>query len=90
MTCDSIQSSLAQVPLTVPDDNGRYLDIKSSVNDGKHGESEDKKLFAESQSWTPKEDPQVPLPIKEKTNLPSCSPSNKPALHFDKPNRLVI
>lgn len=90
VTCDSIQSSLAQVPDPVPDDNGKYLDIKSSVNGGKHGETEEKKPFTESQSRTSKEDPQTPLPIKERANLPSCSPSNKPAIHFDKPNRLVI
>ncbi|CAI5780119.1 RAB11-binding protein RELCH isoform X1 [Podarcis lilfordi] len=76
---DSVQSSLAQVPLTVPDDNGRYLDIQSSLNDGQHGDTEEKR--------PPKEDMRISLPLKEREKLPSCPPSNKAAIHFDKPNR---
>ncbi|KAH0617982.1 hypothetical protein JD844_016820 [Phrynosoma platyrhinos] len=79
---DSLQSSVAQVPLTVPDGNGRYLDIKSSSNDDNHAEYEEKKIFAESESRTFKEDT---LPYKE--TISPCSPSNKAAVHFDKPNR---
>ncbi|XP_028593716.2 RAB11-binding protein RELCH isoform X3 [Podarcis muralis] len=76
---DSVQSSLAQVPLTVPDDNGRYLDIQSSLNDGQHGDTEE--------TMPPKEDMRISLPLKEREKLPSCPPSNKAAIHFDKPNR---
>ncbi|XP_061446133.1 RAB11-binding protein RELCH isoform X1 [Rhineura floridana] len=83
---DSVQSSLAQVPLTVPEDNERYLDIQSSLNDGKHGDTEEKRLFTERESRTPKENSQISLPCKEREKLPS-SPSNKAAIHFDKPNR---
>ncbi|XP_042318009.1 RAB11-binding protein RELCH isoform X2 [Sceloporus undulatus] len=82
---DSVQSSVTQVPLTVPDDNGRYLDIKSSSNDDKHAENEEKRIFAESESRTFQDDTQLSLPCKE--TLPPCSPSNKAAVHFDKPNR---
>nr|XP_060630691.1 RAB11-binding protein RELCH isoform X2 [Anolis sagrei ordinatus] len=81
---DSVQSSVAQVPLTVPD-NGKYLDIKSSSNEDKHTETEEKRNFSEFESRTFKEDPRISLPCKE--TLSSCSPSNKAAVHFDKPNR---
>uniref|UniRef100_A0A803SXD4 RAB11 binding and LisH domain, coiled-coil and HEAT repeat containing n=1 Tax=Anolis carolinensis TaxID=28377 RepID=A0A803SXD4_ANOCA len=81
---DSVQSSVAQVPLTVPD-NGKYLDIKSSSNDDKHAETEEKRIFSESESRTFKGDARISLPCKE--TLSSCSPSNKAAVHFDKPNR---
>uniref|UniRef100_A0A8D0BQ48 LisH domain and HEAT repeat-containing protein KIAA1468 n=1 Tax=Salvator merianae TaxID=96440 RepID=A0A8D0BQ48_SALMN len=81
--CDSIHSSVAQVPLRVPDDNGRYLDIQSSTNDGRHGESEEP--FTESESRCPKDDSRISFACKEK--FPTCSPSSKPAIHFDKPNR---
>ncbi|XP_053099812.1 RAB11-binding protein RELCH isoform X1 [Hemicordylus capensis] len=87
VTCDSVQSSLAQVPLTVPDDNGRYLDIDSSANDSKHGEIEEKNIFTDPQPRTPKEDNLTSLTIKEREKPPSCPPSNKAAMHFDKPNR---
>ncbi|XP_015261943.1 PREDICTED: lisH domain and HEAT repeat-containing protein KIAA1468 homolog [Gekko japonicus] len=87
--CDSVQSSLVQVPLTFPDDNGRYLDIKSSATDSNHGETEEERLFTgtEPESRLPKDNTKSCLPNKEREKLPSCPPSIKAAVHFDKPNR---
>lgn len=92
VVCDLVHSSLDQVPLSVPEDNGRYLDIKSSDNDSKHGKTEEISLSisAEADSKTPKDDTLNSLPSKEREKLPSCALSNKAAIHFDKPNRLVI
>ncbi|XP_048363993.1 RAB11-binding protein RELCH isoform X2 [Sphaerodactylus townsendi] len=81
--CDSAQSSLAQVPLTFPDDNGRYLDIQSSTTDSNHGETEQEG----PESRIPKDNTTSCLPSKEREKLPSCSPSIKAAVYFDKPNR---
>ncbi|XP_054840679.1 RAB11-binding protein RELCH isoform X1 [Eublepharis macularius] len=87
--CDSVQSSLAQVPLPFSDDNGRYLDIKSSATDSNHGETEEERLFTrtEPESRIPKDNTKSCLPNKEIEKLPSCSPSIKAAIYFDKPNR---
>lgn len=84
--------SLKQVPLTVSEDNGRYLDIKSSENDNKHGNTEETNLSlsAEVDSRTSKDDTLNSVPHKETEKLSSCAQSTKPAVHFDKPNRLVI
>lgn len=84
--------SLKQVPLTVSEDNGRYLDIKSSENDSKHGNIEETSLAlsAEVDSRTSKDDMLNSVPSKETEKLSSCPPSSKAAVHFDKPNRLVI
>lgn len=84
--------SLKQVPLTVSEDNGRYLDIKSSENDNKHGNTEETSLSlsAEVDSRTSKDDMLNSVPCKETEKLSSCGPSTKAAVHFDKPNRLVI
>ncbi|XP_074401092.1 RAB11-binding protein RELCH isoform X1 [Zonotrichia albicollis] len=81
--------SLKQVPLTVSEDNGRYLDIKSSENDSKHGNIEEKSLAlsAEVDSRTSKDDMLNSVPSKETEKLSSCPPSSKAAVHFDKPNR---
>ncbi|XP_037749199.1 RAB11-binding protein RELCH isoform X2 [Chelonia mydas] len=89
VVCDLVHSSLDQVPLSVPEDNGRYLDIKSSDNDSKHGKTEEISLSisAEADSKTPKDDTLNSLPSKEREKLPSCALSNKAAIHFDKPNR---
>ncbi|XP_038244682.1 RAB11-binding protein RELCH isoform X1 [Dermochelys coriacea] len=89
VVCDLVHSSLDQVPLSVPEDNGRYLDIKSSDNGSKHGKTEEISLFisAEADSKTPKDDTLNSLPSKEREKLPSCALSNKAAIHFDKPNR---
>uniref|UniRef100_A0A7M4FH38 RAB11 binding and LisH domain, coiled-coil and HEAT repeat containing n=1 Tax=Crocodylus porosus TaxID=8502 RepID=A0A7M4FH38_CROPO len=82
-----VQTSLDQVPLTVLEDNAQYLDIKSSENDDKLGKTEELILSTstEEESRTPKDDALNSLPSKEK--MPSCSPSSKAAVHFDKPNR---
>ncbi|EMP36641.1 hypothetical protein UY3_06133 [Chelonia mydas] len=92
VVCDLVHSSLDQVPLSVPEDNGRYLDIKSSDNDSKHGKTEEISLSisAEADSKTPKDDTLNSLPSKEREKLPSCALSNKAAIHFDKPNRQMI
>lgn len=84
--------SSKQVPLTVSEDNGRYLDIKSSENENKHGNTEEKSLSlsAEVDSRTSKDDTLNSVPLKETEKLSSCAPSTKAAVHFDKPNRLVI
>ncbi|XP_073188332.1 RAB11-binding protein RELCH isoform X8 [Lepidochelys kempii] len=89
VVCDLVHSSLDQVPLSVPEDNGRYLDIKSSDNDSKHGKTEEISLSisAEADSKTPKDDTLNSLRSKEREKLPSCALSNKAAIHFDKPNR---
>uniref|UniRef100_A0A663FFV5 RAB11 binding and LisH domain, coiled-coil and HEAT repeat containing n=1 Tax=Aquila chrysaetos chrysaetos TaxID=223781 RepID=A0A663FFV5_AQUCH len=81
--------SLKQVPLTVSEDNGRYLDIKSSENDNKHGNTEETSLSlsAEVESRTSKDDMLNSVPCKETEKLSSCAPSTKAAVHFDKPNR---
>ncbi|KAM9200226.1 RAB11-binding protein RELCH-like [Mergus octosetaceus] len=81
--------SSKQVPLTVSEDNGRYLDIKSSENDNKHGNTEEKSLSlsAEEDSRTSKDDTLNSVPRKETEKLSSCAPSTKAAVHFDKPNR---
>ncbi|KAM6350309.1 RAB11-binding protein RELCH isoform 4-T5 [Podargus strigoides] len=81
--------SLKQVPLAVSEDNGRYLDVKSSENDNKHGNSEETSLSlsAEVDSRTSKDDMLNSVPCKEKEKLSSCAPSTKAAVHFDKPNR---
>lgn len=83
--------SLKQVPLTVSEDNGRYLDIKSSENDNKHGNTEETSLAlsAEVDSRTSKDDMLNSVPSKEAEKLSSRAPSSKAAVHFDKPNRLV-
>uniref|UniRef100_A0ABM5GAH0 RAB11-binding protein RELCH isoform X2 n=1 Tax=Pogona vitticeps TaxID=103695 RepID=A0ABM5GAH0_9SAUR len=87
MISDLVQSSSGQVPLTVPDDNGRYLDIQSSANEDKHAQSEEKKIFTEPESRSSKEDARISLPFKEREKIPPCFPTNKSAIHFDKPNR---
>uniref|UniRef100_A0A8C3T6D4 LisH domain and HEAT repeat-containing protein KIAA1468 n=1 Tax=Chelydra serpentina TaxID=8475 RepID=A0A8C3T6D4_CHESE len=89
VVCDLVHSSLDQVPLSVPEDNGRYLDIKSSDNDHRPGKTEEISLSisAEADLKTPKDDTLNSLPSKEKEKLPSCALSNKAAAHFDKPNR---
>eukprot|EP00075_Anas_platyrhynchos_P016745 XP_027305998.1 RAB11-binding protein RELCH [Anas platyrhynchos] len=81
--------SSKQVPLTVSEDNGRYLDIKSSENDNKHGNTEEKSLSlsAEVDSRTSKDDTLNSVPRKETEKLSSSAPSTKAAVHFDKPNR---
>nr|XP_020642317.1 lisH domain and HEAT repeat-containing protein KIAA1468-like [Pogona vitticeps] len=86
MISDLVQSSSGQVPLTVPDDNGRYLDIQSSANEDKHAQSEEKKIFTEPESRSSKEDARISLPFKEREKIPPCFPTNKSAVHFDKPN----
>uniref|UniRef100_A0A8C3TW44 RAB11 binding and LisH domain, coiled-coil and HEAT repeat containing n=1 Tax=Catharus ustulatus TaxID=91951 RepID=A0A8C3TW44_CATUS len=80
---------LKQVPLTVSEDNGRYLDIKSSENDNKHGNIEETSLAlsAEVDSRTSKDDMLNSVPSKETEKLSSCASSSKAAVHFDKPNR---
>lgn len=85
------QPSLKQVPLTVSEDNGRYLDIKSSEGDNKHGNTEktNLSLSAEVDSRTSKDGLLSSVPRKELEKLSSCAPSTKAAVHFDKPNRLV-
>ncbi|XP_032644139.1 RAB11-binding protein RELCH isoform X2 [Chelonoidis abingdonii] len=82
---------LVHVPLSVPEDNGRYLDVRSSDNDSKHGKTEEISLSisAEADSKTPKDDTLNSLPSKEREKLPSCALSNKAAIHFDKPNRTL-
>ncbi|XP_025023500.1 lisH domain and HEAT repeat-containing protein KIAA1468 homolog isoform X3 [Python bivittatus] len=88
--CDTGPSQMlssAQVPPMLPDDNGRYLDIKSSTNDDKPGKTEEERTFMESEFRTSKEDIGIPFPYKGREKLPPCSPSNKAAIHFDKPNR---
>ncbi|XP_034617977.1 RAB11-binding protein RELCH isoform X2 [Trachemys scripta elegans] len=82
---------LVHVPLSGPEDNGLYLDIKSSDNDSKHGKTEEISLSisAEADSKTPKDDTLNSLPSKEREKLPSCALSNKAAIHFDKPNRTL-
>uniref|UniRef100_A0A8C7E4G4 LisH domain and HEAT repeat-containing protein KIAA1468 n=1 Tax=Naja naja TaxID=35670 RepID=A0A8C7E4G4_NAJNA len=72
--CDTVQSTSAQVPPTLPADNGKYLDIK-------------KIILKESECRTSKEDIGIPFAYKEREKFPSCSPSNKVVIHFDKPNR---
>uniref|UniRef100_A0A8C4XLM5 RAB11 binding and LisH domain, coiled-coil and HEAT repeat containing n=1 Tax=Falco tinnunculus TaxID=100819 RepID=A0A8C4XLM5_FALTI len=81
--------SLKQVPLTVSEDNGRYLDIKSSENDNKHGNTEETSLSlsVEVDSRTSKDDKLNSVPCKETQKLSSCAPSTKAAVYFDKPNR---
>nr|XP_031359796.1 RAB11-binding protein RELCH isoform X2 [Lonchura striata domestica] len=81
--------SLKQVPLRVSEDNGRYLDIKSSENDSKHGDIEETSLAlsAEVDSRTSKDDMLNSVSSKETEKLSSCAPSSKAAVHFDKPNR---
>ncbi|NXD64829.1 K1468 protein, partial [Eolophus roseicapillus] len=81
--------SLKQVPLTVSEDNGRYLDIRSSENDNKHGNTEDTSLSlsAAVDSRTSKDETLNSVPCKEKEKLSSCASSTKAAVHFDKPNR---
>ncbi|KAJ7402059.1 lisH domain and HEAT repeat-containing protein KIAA1468 [Pitangus sulphuratus] len=80
--------SLKQVPLTVSEDNGRYLDIKSSENDNKHESTEETSLAlsAEVDSRTSKDDMLNSVPCKETEKLSSRTPSSKTAVHFDKPN----
>ncbi|XP_030408106.1 RAB11-binding protein RELCH isoform X4 [Gopherus evgoodei] len=82
---------LVHVPLSVPEDNGSYLDIRSSDNDSKHGKTEEISLSisAEADSKTPKDDTLNSLPSKDREKLPSCALSNKAAIHFDKPNRTL-
>uniref|UniRef100_A0A8C8SR51 LisH domain and HEAT repeat-containing protein KIAA1468 n=1 Tax=Pelusios castaneus TaxID=367368 RepID=A0A8C8SR51_9SAUR len=89
VVCDLVHSSLDQVPLSVPEDNGRYLDIKSSDNDSKHGKTEEISLStsADADSKAPKDETLNSLPAKEREKLPSCALSKKAAIHFDKPNR---
>lgn len=84
--------SLKQVPLTVSEDNGRYLDIRSSENDSKHGNTEDTSLSlsAAVDSRTSKDETLNSVPCKETEKLSPCSSSTKAAVLFDKPNRLVI
>ncbi|XP_075777499.1 RAB11-binding protein RELCH isoform X3 [Pelodiscus sinensis] len=86
---DLVHSSLDQVPLSVLEDNGSYLDIKSSDNDNKNGETEERSLpiSTEADSQTPKDDTLNSLPGNEREKLPPCAPSKKTAIHFDKPNR---
>ncbi|OXB84612.1 UNVERIFIED_CONTAM: hypothetical protein H355_008088 [Colinus virginianus] len=81
--------SLKQVPHTVSEDNGRYLDIKSSENNNKHGSTEEKSLSssAEHDSRTSKDDTLNSVPCKDTEKVSSCAPSTKTAVHFDKPNR---
>uniref|UniRef100_A0A8C9F956 RAB11 binding and LisH domain, coiled-coil and HEAT repeat containing n=1 Tax=Pavo cristatus TaxID=9049 RepID=A0A8C9F956_PAVCR len=81
--------SLKQVPHTVSEDNGRYLDIKSSENDSKHGNTEEKSLSssAEHDTRTSKDDTLNSVPCKDAEKVSSCTPSKKTAVHFDKPNR---
>ncbi|XP_064016914.1 RAB11-binding protein RELCH isoform X2 [Pogoniulus pusillus] len=83
------QPSLKQVPLTVSEDNGRYLDIKSSESDNKHGNTEETNLSlsTEVDSRTSKDGLLSSVPRKELEKLSSCAPSTKAAVHFDKPNR---
>lgn len=80
------------MPLTFPDDNGKYLDIKSSATESNLEETEEERLFTgtEPESRLPKDNTISCLPNKEREKLPSCSPSIKAAVHFDKPNRLVV
>ncbi|KAM4684771.1 RAB11-binding protein RELCH isoform 4-T4 [Amazona ochrocephala] len=80
---------LKQVPLTVSEDNGRYLDIRSSENDSKHGNTEDTSLSlsAAVDSRTSKDETLNSVPCKETEKLSSCASSTKAAVHFDKPNR---
>uniref|UniRef100_A0A8C6Y2G5 LisH domain and HEAT repeat-containing protein KIAA1468 n=1 Tax=Naja naja TaxID=35670 RepID=A0A8C6Y2G5_NAJNA len=85
--CDTVQSTSAQVPPTLPADNGKYLDIKSSSNDDKLGRTEEEIILKESECRTSKEDIGIPFAYKEREKFPSCSPSNKVVIHFDKPNR---
>ncbi|XP_013925446.1 PREDICTED: lisH domain and HEAT repeat-containing protein KIAA1468 homolog [Thamnophis sirtalis] len=87
MVCDTVQPSSAQVPPTLPDDNGKYLDIKSSTNDDKLGRTEEEITLMEPECRTSKEDIGIPFAYKEREKFPFCSPSNKAAIHFDKPNR---
>uniref|UniRef100_A0A8C4KRN0 LisH domain and HEAT repeat-containing protein KIAA1468 n=1 Tax=Dromaius novaehollandiae TaxID=8790 RepID=A0A8C4KRN0_DRONO len=81
--------SLEQVPLSVSEDNGRYLDIKSSENDNKHGNTEETSLSVSSEvdSMTSKDDTLNSVPCKEREKMSSCVPSTKATVHFDKPNR---
>ncbi|XP_015709998.1 RAB11-binding protein RELCH isoform X1 [Coturnix japonica] len=81
--------SLKQVPHAVSEDNGRYLDIKSSENDSKHGNTEEKSLSssAEHDTRTSKDDTLNSMPCKDTEKVSSCAPSTKSAVHFDKPNR---
>lgn len=81
--------SLKQVPHTDSEDNGRYLDIKSSENDSKHGNTEEKSLSssAEHDTRTSKDDTLNSVPCKDPEKVSSCAPSKKTAVHFDKPNR---
>ncbi|XP_074843889.1 RAB11-binding protein RELCH isoform X1 [Carettochelys insculpta] len=87
--CELVLSSLDQVPLSVPEDNGRYLDIRSSDNDSKNGKTEERSLSisAEADLCTPKDDTLNSLHGKVREKLPSSASSNKAAIHFDKPNR---
>ncbi|KAJ7408741.1 hypothetical protein WISP_118830 [Willisornis vidua] len=81
--------ALKQVPLSVSEDNRRYLDIKSSENDNKHGNTEETSLAlsAEVDSRTSKDDMLNSVPYKETEKLSSHAQSSKAAVHFDKPNR---
>ncbi|XP_061850599.1 RAB11-binding protein RELCH isoform X4 [Colius striatus] len=79
---------LKQVPLTVSEDS-RRLDVKSSENDSKPGNTKETSLSlsAEMDSRTSKDDTLNSVPCKDTEKLSSCAPSTKAAVHFDKPNR---
>ncbi|KAM8811669.1 RAB11-binding protein RELCH isoform 2-T2 [Eudromia elegans] len=87
--CDAApHPSLEQVPPS--EDNGRYLDIKSSENDGKGGNTEGTNLSASAEMTsrrTSKDDTLNSVPCKERQKMFSYVPSTKAAVHFDKPNR---
>ncbi|XP_068787675.1 RAB11-binding protein RELCH isoform X1 [Struthio camelus] len=81
--------SLEQVPLSISEDNGQYLDIESFGNDNKRGNTEETSLSisAEVDSRTSKGGALNSVPCKEREKASSCVPSAKAAVHFDKPNR---
>uniref|UniRef100_A0A8C5STA8 RAB11 binding and LisH domain, coiled-coil and HEAT repeat containing n=1 Tax=Laticauda laticaudata TaxID=8630 RepID=A0A8C5STA8_LATLA len=83
----SIPTICDTVPPTLPDDNGKYLDIKNSSNNEKLGRTEEEIILKESECRTSKEDIGIPFADKAREKFPSCSPSNKAVIHFDKPNR---
>ncbi|XP_038626462.1 RAB11-binding protein RELCH isoform X1 [Tachyglossus aculeatus] len=89
MAYDSVPHSVDQVHLKVSEENGQNLDVKNSGSRSKTGKTEDIHLSVpeEANSGSPKEEARNSLPQKEREKMPSCSPSHKEPVHFNKPNR---
>ncbi|XP_020851370.1 RAB11-binding protein RELCH isoform X2 [Phascolarctos cinereus] len=82
---DTGHPSLDQFPHRISEDREQYLDMKNSDT----GQTKDINLSVsdETDALTPKVNDSNSLPRKERERMPSCSPSNKDTVHFDKPNR---